>query len=91
MTMMSASSSAPDFSLMPCSVNVSMWSVDDRRRPRAKRLVEVAVGDDAEALVPRVVGRLEVDVDRDVGRQVRVVDPADDAAHEAAGSGGRAQ
>ena len=56
-TMMSASSSAPDRSRMPVSVKVSMWSVTTDGATVADGPEQVAVGDDAEPLVPRVVVR----------------------------------
>ena len=48
---------------MPVSVNVSMRSVTTDALPVADRLEQVAVGHEAQALVPRVVARLEVRVD----------------------------
>ena len=53
---------------MPVSVKVSIVSVTIDAVPCAKRPEEVAVGDQAEPLVPRVVRRLEVLVDVDLRR-----------------------
>ena len=40
---------------MPVSVNVSMWSVTTEASAAAQGLEQVAVGHEAQALVPRVV------------------------------------
>ena len=62
-TTMSASSSSPDSSRTPVSVKVSIRSVTTEARPSPDRLEQVAVGHQAQPLVPRVVARLEVGVD----------------------------
>ena len=63
-TMMSASSSWPDFSLIPFSVNVVDVIGDDRGLAAADRFEHVVVGHEAEPLLPRLVGRREVLLDR---------------------------
>ena len=49
---------------MPVGVDVVDVIGDDVRPAVADRVVEVVVEDQAQPLVPRVVARLEVDVDR---------------------------
>ena len=56
-TTMSASSSAPEPRRRPVSVKVSIWSVTTEACAVTERLEQVAVGDQAESLVPRVVAR----------------------------------
>ena len=56
-------SSAPGAQPDAVSVNVSMWSVTTDGLAVADRLEQVAVGDQAQPLVPRVVARAEVRVD----------------------------
>ena len=87
-TIRSASSSAPDAKLMPVSVNVSMWSVTIEARPVADRLEQIAVGHEAEALVPRVVARLEVRVDVVAGRELALDRPCGSARFDRARAGG---
>jgi hypothetical protein len=53
---------------------------DHLRRPVAEGAEQVAVRDDAEPLLPRVVGRAEVLVDREALGQRVDVQPADEAA-----------
>ena len=55
---------------MPVSVSVSMTIGDDRDATVADRLEQVAVGHDAQALVPRVVARREMGVDVEVRREL---------------------
>ncbi len=52
MTTMSASSSAPERRRMPVSVKVSIWSVTTEAFAPAKGCEEVAVGHEAQPLVP---------------------------------------
>ena len=79
-TMMSASSSRPDASMMPVSVKVSIRSVTTEARAVADRLEQVAVGYHAQPLVPRVVRRVEVLVDRVALGQLLGVHVADELA-----------
>ena len=74
---MSASSSLPDFSLMPFGVNVSIWSVTTEARLPLDRLEQVAVGHQAQPLVPRIVARREMRGDV-VVRAERHLDAAQD-------------
>ena len=62
--MMSASSSLPDFSLMPLAVNVVDVVGDDVGVALLDRLEHVGVGHQAEALIPRIVFRREVGLRR---------------------------
>ena len=63
-TMMSASSCLPDSSWMPRLGEGRDAVGDDRGGAAADRLEQVGVGHRAQPLVPRVVGRVEVLVDR---------------------------
>ena len=54
-TMMSASSSSPDFSRMPVSVKRLDVVGDDRGAALADRAEQVAVGHEAQPLVPGIV------------------------------------
>ena len=70
MTIRSASSCVPDASASPVSVSDSMWSVTTDDATPADRVEEIAVGDQAHALVPRVVARVEVRVDVEAGGEL---------------------
>jgi hypothetical protein len=54
---------------MPDAVNASTWSVTTDARPAAQRAEQVARRADAQALVPRLVARREVRVDRVVAAE----------------------
>ncbi len=76
--MMSASSSRPDSSRMPFSVNVVDPVGHHGRAAVLDRLEQVGVGHRAQPLVPRVVGRAEVLVDRIILGQLLGVEVPDD-------------
>ena len=84
-TIRSASSSAPDCRRRPFSVNVSIWSVTTDARPGADRLEQVAVGNEAQALIPRVVAGLEVRVDVVAGRELSFASPLRSSAFISSG------
>ena len=75
---------------MPVSVKVSMWSVTTEALPGADRLEQIAVGHQAQALIPRVIAGLEVRVDVISGRQLRFHALAHQPLHQRAAGGGRA-
>ncbi len=87
-TITSASSSSPESSSIPLSVKVSIVSVTTEALPSRDRLEEVAVGDQAHALVPGVVAGREVLVDVVAGGQGAFDAPADAAASPPAAGGG---
>ena len=75
--MMSASSSLPSFSRMPFLVKVSICSVTTEARLSRDRLEQVAVGHQAQPLVPGIVARREMRGDV-VVRPERHLDAAED-------------
>ena len=76
-TMMSASSSLPSFSRMPFLVKVSISLVTTEARFSLDRLEQVAVGHQAQPLVPGIVARREMRGDV-VVRTERHLDAAED-------------
>ena len=88
MTITSASSSAPEVSFSPLSVNVSISSVTMEASPLLERLEQVAVRHEAHALLPGVVTRVEVGVDVVALGQAALHAAADHLAHQVRASGG---
>ena len=76
-TMMSASSSLPSFSLMPFLVKVSISLVTTEARLSRIALEQVAVGHQAQPLIPGIVARREMRGDV-VVRTERHLDAAED-------------
>ena len=68
-TMMSAGSSFPDSSRMPCFGEPGDLIRHDRDASRFDCLEQVGIGHQADPLVPRLIAGLEVRVDVEVGRQ----------------------
>ena len=87
-TTTSASRCSPDSSCTPCSVNVAIRPVAIEASPARRAAEQVAVRNQAEPLVPGVVGRVEVRVDVEVLRQLLLRSAGGSAGARPPGGGG---